>query len=285
MNSTSITSTLRFVGKMVLGKILANREMPQSLSSEYWDQVAKSLGGKYYFDSRTGGFKSDCFVSVVERWLGPLRGGVVLKTDLWEEAFGSDQVLFREEFGSTFNVGIDVSPGVALKAKSMSGEGRHLCFSACNVCQLPLKDQSVDIIISTSTLDHFDSDQTFAQSLDELGRILKPGGSLILFLDNKWYIFRWLMKLKWRMGATQIFIGKTYSVNEVKGFLPGAGLTTAHATAITHVPVLVFTQLFRLVSAVLGGKTSKVLRFLDMIGRLPLGYFTGTYIAVHAVKK
>ncbi len=259
--------------------------MPQSLSPDYWDQVADSLDGRYYFDSRTGRYKSDCFVSVVGKWLGQLQGGVLLKTDAWEEAFGSDQVLFRHEFRSTFNIGMDISPEVTRKAQERSGKAANVRFAACDLTSLPFKDRSIDMIVSTSTLDHFAEAQPFAQSINELSRILKPGGSLILILDNKRYIFRWLMKLKSRTRITQTFIGKTYTATELRGLLPEARLTILHVATIVHVPVLVFTKLFRLVSAVFGDKTLEVLNLFDKIGRFPLRFLTGTYIALHAVKK
>jgi SAM-dependent methyltransferase len=151
---------------------------------------------------------------------------------------------------------------------------------------LPLKNCSVDIILSTSTLDHFNDKQSFLRSIQELSRVLKPDGTLILILDNKKYLFRWLHKLKYRLGVVPFFIGQTYSLRELDGFLHQAQLHRVNATAIVHSPVNVFTHLFRFGSAVLGKYMSSLLRFGEkLLSMLPLRFITGTYIAVQVVKK
>ena len=45
-----------------------------------------------------------------------------------------------------------------------------------DVRRLPLADNRVDVVLSNSTLDHFDTEQEIEESLHELARVLKPGG-------------------------------------------------------------------------------------------------------------
>jgi len=260
--------------------------MSRFLSSQYWDRIANKLEGKYYFDSQIGKYKSDCILAVVERWLGALNGGIVLKTDLWEEAFGSDQILFHPDFRKTINIGVDISHVVTCKAQRNHSGGNKLHFAVCDVGSLPLKDHSVDVILSTSTLDHFPDIESFSKSVNEISRILKPGGSSILILDNKKYLFRWLIKFKAFLGITPIFIGKTYSAQELDESLKQAKLHRTNATAIVHLPVPVFTSPFRFLSKLLGNWLPSSLFFIErVLEHLPLRSITGMYIAIHAVKQ
>jgi SAM-dependent methyltransferase len=63
---------------------------------------------------------------------------------------------------------------------------------------LPLGDASVDAAVSFEVLEHVPDD---AAALDELCRVLKPGGDLVLTVPNKWWIFEThgarLPLLKW----------------------------------------------------------------------------------------
>ncbi len=49
---------------------------------------------------------------------------------------------------------------------------------------LPFADGAFDLVVSNSTLDHFRTPADIQTSFAELHRVLAPGGSLILTLDN-----------------------------------------------------------------------------------------------------
>lgn len=44
--------------------------------------------------------------------------------------------------------------------------------------------ETFDLVVSTSTLDHFTCREDLVTSLEEISRVLRPGGLLILTLDN-----------------------------------------------------------------------------------------------------
>jgi len=57
-------------------------------------------------------------------------------------------------------------------------------FLAADARGLPLRTASFDLVLSTSTLDHFDSRREFVAAIAEIARVLRPGGRLVLTIDN-----------------------------------------------------------------------------------------------------
>jgi ubiquinone/menaquinone biosynthesis C-methylase UbiE len=77
--------------------------------------------------------------------------------------------------------GIDLSEKLLADARSLahqSGMEDRVDFRLGNVEQLPFPDQSLDLVISTASLHHWSEP---VKVLDEIGRVLKPGGAFYLF--------------------------------------------------------------------------------------------------------
>ncbi len=83
--------------------------------------------------------------------------------------------------GAKSVIGIDVDDGALEEAKSrhqapnlrfLKGDGRHL----------PLPSSSCDLFISLETIEHVENDAGF---LDEIHRVLKPGGRFICSTPNR----------------------------------------------------------------------------------------------------
>ncbi|MBU1100906.1 MAG: hypothetical protein KKA84_10940 [Bacteroidetes bacterium] len=73
--------------------------MKSGISSKYWDNVAEFLDkDSYYYNLFTGDYKAKIVIDYLSNYLGDLANKSLLKTDLYEEAKGSDQLLFREIF-------------------------------------------------------------------------------------------------------------------------------------------------------------------------------------------
>lgn len=58
----------------------------------------------------------------------------------------------------------------------MRNENSANIFLCSDVLQLPFKRDTFDIILSVSTLDHFEKKEKFLKSMNELLRVLKSGG-------------------------------------------------------------------------------------------------------------
>ena len=154
--------------------------------ARYWDKVAQGWFLKSYADEILAEHKRKTHLNLVARWAEVTNNQRILKTDLFEEAFGPDQFLFDLAKANSTIVGIDSSNEIVKQAKRNAKHygvgGEYIC---CDVRQLPLRSNSIDLIISDSTLDHFHDHGDIIASLQELRRILCAGGTLILTMDNK----------------------------------------------------------------------------------------------------
>ncbi len=145
---------------------------------------------------------------VHQRWIRGLLGSrpreVVLKTDLFEEAYGLDRILYDLFPEARLAVGVDLDVKTVRAAASRNGSA-GFGSAACDVRHLPFPLASVDVIVSTSTLDHFEAREPLAASIDELERVLRPGGTLFVTLDNPrnplYHVLRWASRRGWTPSA------------------------------------------------------------------------------------
>ena len=213
---------------------------------------------------------------LLERWL-PKRADRVLKTDLFEEAVGDGLArLLGERFQRVDAV--DVSRAVAEEAARRHPEVNVVC---CDVRELPYEDGTFDAAVSTSTLDHFDTVADIAAALRELSRVLAPGGTLIVSLDNlanplvavrNALPFRWLQ----RIGLVPYYVGATCRPGELQELLARTGFDVNGTTAIMHVP--------RVIALAVGGGMDTMLGF-ERMGQLPTRFLTGQFVAARAVRR
>ncbi|MBA2280952.1 MAG: class I SAM-dependent methyltransferase, partial [Acidimicrobiia bacterium] len=143
--------------------------MPQ----EDWDQVAHQV------DALPAGWRHQArreHLELIGRWVGA-PAGRWLKTDVFEEG-EPDRALVPSLAGASWT-GTDISPAAARRARPAIPVA-----VVADARSLPFRRGSFDGALSTSTLDHFDDGADIDRSLAELGRVLRPGGTLLLTLDN-----------------------------------------------------------------------------------------------------
>jgi SAM-dependent methyltransferase len=94
-----------------------------------------------------------------------------------------------EGYGSAFLArsaayvaGVDVSPEAIAHAERTYARPGSLDFVQASCTRLPFPDLSFDVAVSFETLEHIEGQEAF---LDELARVLKPGGVLVLSCPNK----------------------------------------------------------------------------------------------------
>jgi SAM-dependent methyltransferase len=263
--------------------------------AEHWNRVARGWSRKSYANQILAEHKRNTYLKLIAGWADVAKCQVILKTDLFAEAFGPEQFLFSFNTANGL-VGIDVSRNIVKQAKNQAQDygvdsGKYLC---CDVKHLPFRDNSFDLIISDSTLDHFPSENDIVTAIRELGRVLQPGGTLILTIDNKsnltyppFIFFRLWMKLK----LAPYFIGKTLSRIQLKQALDDSGLDIAESTAIFHYPHPdgLVRLLERSVRNLGGGRLDNIIRkgltISDWLGTKKSKYLTGRYLALKAVKR
>lgn len=259
-----------------------------SASSTYWDRVAGAFKRRrHYLDDFLAGQKRQAHLTLLCDWAGDPAGKTVLKTDLFEEAFGSDGLLEAIAAAGAYPLGIDVSPAVAAEAK------RRAAPAACglvvaDVRALPFAPGSVDIVVSPSTLDHFPSHGGIAQALSAIADVLRPGGVLVVTLDNPRNVTYPLLRLADRLGFTPYRLGATCTEGELELALAGVGLKATDSRTIIHAPRLLPTGLTALARVT---RCSFIARFnvwfFERLSRLEgssLQHLTACFVAVRAVK-
>jgi SAM-dependent methyltransferase len=262
---------------------------------EHWDKVARRWFQRSYANVLLAEHKRKTYLRLISRWVDVTNGQRILKTDLFAEAFDPEQFLFDIAQANGNIVGIDISGDIVVRAKRQAKHhgvdaSKYLC---CDVRRLPFCSNSIDLVISDSTLDHFPSETDIIAALKELTRVLRVGGTLILTLDNKnslTYPPYILMRLWMRLGLAPYFIGKTLSRTKLWHTLEDIGLSVEESTTILHYPHpdgLVRWLEYALRKLSKGKLDSAIRKGLDRLERLEgkrSRYLTGRYIAVKAVK-
>jgi SAM-dependent methyltransferase len=211
----------------------------------------------------------------------------VLKTDLFEDAYGDDRI-FHDLFPDMrLGMGFDINAETVSRAVRRSA-GAFEGF-VCDVRRVALPDARVDVVVSTSTLDHLESKRDIADSLDELSRVVRPEGIVIVTLDNPRNPFYFILKRLSRRGWTPFSLGATLSMAELEGMLVERGFHVEKRGYLIHNPRLLSTALFLGLRRVLGRHANPLIRWLlrafMWLGRLPSQSFTGCFLAVSAVKR
>ena len=216
-----------------------------------------------------------------------LRIHSVLKTDLFEEAHGADELLFSLPLDARLKIGIDLSAATVAKA-AVRGRDSGCRFINADVRRLPLPDNCVDVVLSNSTLDHFDTEREIEESLQELARVLKPGGILLVTLDNPRNILFALLRAALPLAGLQYRLGKTLPLSRLLRMLDRAGLESQSTGWLIHNPRFLSTLLFLLLRRLLGNHADPAIRWLlrafSGLENLPTRSLTGVFIAVCARK-
>jgi len=257
--------------------------------SQYWQEV----GTHWQRTQPQRLWRRYCDVlhtELLDSWLPRRRVARVLKTDLFDEAV-SDGVypLLARRAGHV--VGIDVSQSIRQAAGEQYPDLETL---EADVRCLPLAGESFDAVVSLSTLDHFDTQEEIVRALRELGRVIRPGGHLLLTVDNpanpavrlrNALPWRWLH----RLGLVPYRVGATCGRRRLEDYMRHAGLSVLQATAIMHCP--------RAAAVALAGwlerrdrspqRAERLLHHLlkfEKLRRWPTRFRTGYFLATLAVK-
>ena len=251
------------------------RPAPRARQSDSW-----------YLDPLVARQKAAVNRACVRRWAAESAHGVVLKTDLFEEANGDDHILADLAAEGSRVVGIDCQPSTVARA-ARRFHGPALDLTVADLRSLNFADTTFDLIVSTSTLDHFDHRAEFLEALAELNRVLRPGGRMILILDNplnptylplKW-ICRWLAPYS---------LGYSTSRRNFCAALQAMGLEVLGSDYIIHNPRMFSTALFLLLRKTLrgyaGGTIGLLLRAFALLDKLPTRGLTACFSVVSVRK-
>jgi SAM-dependent methyltransferase len=229
------------------------------------------------------------YAALLRRWLpaGPIDS--VLKTDLFDEAVSAGLYHVLSTRARRI-VGIDLARVTARQALR-----RHSAMGAAtaDVRMLPFASGSFDTIVSLSTLDHFRSHSDLEAGLAELRRVLRPGGVLILTLDN---LANPLIRIRNALpfaivhgaGLVPYYVGRSCTPGTAEAIVAQHGFRVDDRTTVLHVPRVAAVPAAAIAER-WGGAAARA-RVLSALGgweRLagwPTRTLTGHYVALRATK-
>jgi SAM-dependent methyltransferase len=254
----------------------------------YWEAVASKWTESHRDElwRRCSDLVHVWWIEGVARDLPP---GCLLKTDLFDEAFGDGLEPWFAERGHKV-VACDLALATAVGA---SRKRASMPAAVADVRRLPFPASAFDTVFSDSTLDHFDSEHDLRRSLRELCRVLRPGGVLLLTMDNPGNPFVWLRNLRpafWmRLGLVPYEVGVTCGAPRLTRLLDAAGFDVAAPRTILHAPRVLLVPVCRWLasrgSSQPGPRWRAWLGRFERLDRLPTRWLTGHFIAVVARKR
>ncbi len=255
---------------------------------EYWNAVGESRAGGQ------GELWRRCSDAIHHVWLetvaADLHGATVLKTDLFDEAFGDGLAEWFERRGNRM-IGCDVAFSTARGAARRAMSGGSVVSS---VLDLPFGGGKFDCVISDSTLDHFESEAEIRRSLEELSRVLCPNGILLLTMDNPRHpivALRNIFPAMWqKLGAVPYSVGMTCSARRLRQLLEAAGFEVIGTGAIMHAPRVLVVAICTWIERYRGirepgGWWLGWLKRFEKLGRLPSREWTGHFVTAVARRR
>jgi SAM-dependent methyltransferase len=244
-------------------------------------------GKAWYLDPVVANHKRQAHIALLRRWLGDAGTRRVLKTDLFEESNKTDQILFDPLFEKSRVFAFDLDFSTARDARRNHPAGAA-SFWAGDIRNLPLPASSIDVVISTSTLDHFRGRSDLEMALDEIARVICPGGDLVITLDNPHNPLYWGLRLASRLGCFPFFLGLTVAPKALKQLLMDKKFEILDLDLVIHNPRGLSTLLFIAVRRLAGRRADGVLSWMlmrfDRLHSLPTREWTACFVAVHARK-
>ncbi len=255
----------------------------------YWDGVAQTWQEQQ--PQRLWRAYSDAVnIVLFAQWLPETPVERLLKTDVFDEVVSHGLYALMISRAQCV-ASMDISPRLVQAACTRCPELRA---TSADVRRLPFADGAFDVIISNSTLDHFDDLSDLVTSLRELRRVLRPGGELLLTLDNlanPAVALRNLLpfRLLQGLGIVPYYVGATCGPYRLQRFLSQVGFDILEVKTLLHCPRVFAVAIARVLEKHMTAETQKrflqLLKTCESLSRWPGRFFSGYYIAVRSVRR
>jgi len=235
------------------------------------------------------------FRNLADSWIPGGLSGTGLITDLYDEAEYSGCLLDPLYTTQRPWVGMDRSESTVLKARGcLSGRKKPVpLVCVCDIRNPAFQNRCFDYILSHSTLDHFDDTGDIGRTVHELYRILKPGGRLLITLDNPAnpvVFLRNLLPLPLLrfLGLVPYQIGRTTGRRKLAALLEHERFSVQQMIFFDHEPRFITIMLGRWLRAgsghLLRNAWDRFMRMCESMSRWPTAPLTGYFYAILAIK-
>jgi 2-polyprenyl-3-methyl-5-hydroxy-6-metoxy-1,4-benzoquinol methylase len=256
-----------------------------ALQAEYWNRVLA-----VWSDDRSARLwrqhSDQVNRELVTRWLPQAPIGRTLKTDLFDEAVGDGLCPLQ---GAVSMIGIDLSSTAVARAVVCHSRVTGI---VADVRELPFKSRSFDFVMSISTLDHLSRESEIEDALAEFNRVLRPGGALVITMDNTRnpvVALRSMIQASLlRLGALPYFTGVSCDAHGLQRLLAETGFDVVNETTVLHSPRVLAVAVARLLDIIqvrsLGRFYLRLLGRFERLASSRTANVTGYFVAARAVK-
>lgn len=258
------------------------------MDKKYWSENALKLN-KNPFQTLWRDHSDRINTSLLSRWLPDAFYHRILKTDLFDEYVCAGLYPYLKTKSSSI-FGIDLSESIIT---AMQLKYPEMASLAADILYLPFKEGFFDLIVSNSTIDHFDSKDEIIQSLNEFHRVLKKGGSMILTmdnLDNMVVALRNTMpfKLLNRIGVLPYYVGVTLRHRQLVRILEKIGFKIVKSHFMVHCPRILCIAAANMMTSHASPKGQQryleLLKAFENLSGWPTRRITGYFTAVKGIK-
>jgi len=135
-------------------------------------------------------------------------------------------------------IGVDLSPRSIQTAESIVRQtlspdlAKKIQFQVMDAQHLDFPDESFDVVISFSVIDHIPDPNVRRRAIEEMGRVVKRGGAVVVTVPNRYGYFRMLHRRNIRRGiVSDVGYQYFYSPGELKAEMKHAGLVPLRFTS------------------------------------------------------
>lgn len=253
---------------------------------EVWDQVSAGDSASWYLDPLVAAQKRKANASLLGT--APQSPVVLaLKTDSFEEAYGDDSTL--PDLGPHARRWLLIDTSTMMVRRAKARFPRAADYAAIDIRRAGIRSGSVDLVYSNSTLDHFHSAEDFEGAIRELARIAKPGGRLVLTLDNALNPTYWLLRAYCQTSHAPFPLGYCPTPARLELLLTKAGFEIRQRGYLLHNPRLISTAMFLVLRRLLGsaadGPIAALLKLFSGLGHLPTRRITACFVTIDAIRR
>jgi SAM-dependent methyltransferase len=207
-----------------------------------WDEVAAAMPD--FSSAPSTAYYRRREIDLLRRAAGPLHGKRVLKLDLWNEAINTRILQWVSSEGADA-FGLDVSTVVTHRAKENARrEQFDVSLLRADIRRIPFRSGSFDVVYTMGTIEHIDE---YRDTLREIHRVLKVGGTAIIGVPNFWdpFLRPLLVTVMEALGRYPYAPEKSFTRGELRRDVEAAGLSVTKMTGILLLPgVLRMLDLF-----------------------------------------
>lgn len=128
-------------------------------------------------------------------------------------------------------VGVDLSPSMVTVAREIVACKLHpnlqprIEFMVADATQLPFATATFDVVCAFSTIDHIPTPAERQKALEEMARVTRPGGHVVVTVPNRWnrYYDRTVRRMM-AEGTSDFGFEYRYSPPELRRALSGTGM-------------------------------------------------------------